>query len=218
MGVLLIQRWQVLSLVLVGMLGVSLGFNFYEAFYASRGGQNEMMDFTFSWGPDKQKIVNGTFRLGVSMTVTGDNVMMVVRANDDEYDDYDYVGLVFDTNGNGYIDAGDEPYGLYANNLTGPTILTDHGFLGWAQVRPIRGPQNVTFSPDAGYTFVVQFPFFRPGSLSNQPWFDPVTALRKGMDNPLHVCFHDESYDCSGANSSGVSTRFTFYVPKENET
>jgi hypothetical protein len=211
------KRWVVLSLVLAIALGTLLGFALYSGFYVSQE-SSETVDLAFSWGPERQRIVNGTFRLEVSMNITGENMTMVIRANDDDYDEYDYLGLVFDTNGNGLIDHGDEPYGLYANNLTGPTILTDYGFLGWAQVRPIRGPQNVTFSPDAGYTFVVQFPFFHPGSLTDQPWFDPASTIRRGVDNPLHICFHDDSYYCAAAHSSGVFARFAFYVPTENET
>lgn len=170
-------------------------------FNFSQGNQKETASLSFSWGPDKQRIMNGTFRLEISMNFAGDNMTMVIKANDDDYDEYDYVGLVFDMDGNG-IDLGDESYGLYANNLTGPTILTAYGFLGWAQVRPTRGPQNVTFSPDTGYTFVLQLA--------------SLNFLRRGFNNDLHVCFHDDSYACAAAHSDGVYTRFAFYLPTEN--
>ena len=207
---LLNRKWQVLSLVLVALLGISLGFNFYEAFYVSRGGQNEMMDFTFSWGPDRQKIVNGTFRLGVSMTVTGSNVTMVVTANDDEYDDYDYVGLVFDTNQNGHIDLNDEPYGLWVNNYTAHSSLLEGGLLGWFEDIPVRGPQNVTFDKSSGYTFNIEFPFYYPSN-PNKPWYDPAAVIKNGL-NQLHVCFYDYNISQTAAGMEGVFARFNFNV------
>jgi hypothetical protein len=193
----------ILSLVLATALGTLLGFVLYSSFHFSQGSSGTV-DLAFSWGPDRQRIMNGTFRLEVSMNFTGENMTMVIKANDDDYNEYDYVGLVFDTNGNGFIDHGDEPYGLYVNNLTGPTVLTDNGFLGWAQVRPIRGPQNVTFSPEIGYTFVL--------GLSS------LSFLRNGTNNQLHMCFHDDSEACWTAGSNGVFTRFAFYLPTENQT
>lgn len=168
------------------------------------------MDFTFSWGPDRQNIVNGTFRLGISMKVVGDNVTMVVTANDNEYEPYDYVGLVFDTNQNGYIDLNDEPYGLWANNYTAHSTLLEGGFIGWYEDTPVRGPQNVTFDKSSGYAFNIEFPFYYPTNL-NKPWFDPAASIKNGS-NQLHVCFYDYNMSQTRAGMDGVFTRFNFNV------
>jgi hypothetical protein len=196
-----------LTHVLAIALLISLVFIIYNFSYKN---QNNSMDFTFSWGSDRQKIVKGTFRLGISMKVNGDNVTVVITANDDEYDDYDYVGLVFDTNQNDYIDLNDQSYGLWTNNYTAHSLLLESGFLGWAQDTPVRGPQNVTFDKSSGYTFNIAFPFYYPTN-PNKPWYDPAAAIKNGL-NQLHVCFYDYNASQTSAGMEGVFTRFNFNV------
>lgn len=207
------RKWQLFSLVLAIALIISIGFNVYQSFntsnQCSNGDASGQMNFTFTWGPDNQKIVQGMFRLEITVTWgEGDNVSMVIKANDDEYNEWDYIGLVFDTNQNGHIDLHDEAYGLFANNMTLPSILCEHGFLGFAECPPRLGPQKVSFNPDAGYTFTVQFPYLDEYAVLD---WNPAQSLRKGYDNPLHLCFHDE--DAAGY-TSGVFVRFLFYIPE----
>jgi hypothetical protein len=135
---------------------------------------------------------------------------MMITANDDEFDGGDYVGLVFDTNQNGYVDLGDESYGLFACNRTRPSILCEDGTFGWAQVLGNLGPQNVTYDPNTGYTYVVQFPFY----LGGIHWWNPAQVIRNGTDNQLHICFFDQGAEEKGQN--WVFTRFAFHT-KEAE-
>ena len=204
--VLSTRPMHLLTDVLAIALLISVVFIIYNFSYKN---EKDTMDFTFSWGPNRQKIVNGTFRLGISIKVSGDNVTMVVTANDDEYDVYDYVGLVFDTNQNGYIDVGDQSCGLWASNYTAHSMLLENGFLGWAQDPPVRGPQNVTFDKSSGYTFNIEFPFYYP-TRPDRPWFDPGAAIKNGL-NQLHVCFYDDNASQSSA-MGGVFARFNFNV------
>ncbi|MEM2972444.1 MAG: hypothetical protein QW270_08530 [Candidatus Bathyarchaeia archaeon] len=129
---------------------------------------------------------------------------MVIKANDDDYEEWDYLGLVFDTNQDGHIDIHDESYALYANNMTQPSVLCDHGFLGFAEVAPVPGPHEVSFNIDAGYTFTIQFPCLG--------WYDyewnPLKSLKKGYNNPLHICFFDDDL-------GKVFIEFLFYIPGE---
>lgn len=166
------------------------------------------MNFTFTWGPDTQRIVRGTFRLEISFRLEDENMSMIVKANDDEYNEEDYIGLVFDKNNNGVIDLGhaDEPYGLWANNMTTASVLVEHGFLGFAELIPKPGPQKCTFDPDTGYLFEIQFPYL----FYDTEW-NPAHALKKGDHNPLHICFYD--YDAPYP-TMGVFVRFLFYVPE----
>lgn len=201
-------RWKLLSLGLLLTLAVSAGINVYSTFSPRSGEEpGDSFDFIFTWGPDKQKIVNGTFRLEMNMTVVGGNLTILIKANDDEYNEEDYVGLVFDMDGNGYVDLGDESYGLWANNCTVPSILLRAGWLGFAQVRPHLGPQKVTFTNETGYTYDIEFPYLLN---ENQVW-NPVSTLKNGTDNPLHICFQDVSAACSLAGSLGVFTTFLFH-------
>ena len=175
----------------------------YAYLLNQRGVVNEP-DFVFTWGSDEQNIVEGTFRLEIWLTLDGENLTLKIKTNDDEYNEYDYVGLVFDSNQNGYIDLKDESYGLWANNMTAPSFLSNHGFLGFAETSPQRGPQEVTFKADVGYTFEIQFPYLWYGYQLN-----PAQALEKGRDNSLHVCFYDED---ASHSTLGVFVRFQFYI------
>jgi hypothetical protein len=204
--------WELLAIILAGLLAISFVFNVYFASFRFTSETYIPFGFSFEWGPESQNIVNGTFRLGVKMWIDGDNVTMVIDANDNEYDTYDYVGLVFDTNQNGHIDQGDDPYGLYACNRTVASVLCEHGFLGFTQGMEVRGPQNVSFNARTGYTFNIEFPSYYPTKLE-EPWYDPARAIKNGT-NPLHICFYDynATFSISPNAIQGVFSRFTFYV------
>jgi hypothetical protein len=213
------RKWQLLCLVLTIALIFSVSLNIYQSLNASNNGSggnpssssnaSEQMNFTFTWGPETQKIVQGEFRLKVSIRFGGggmvpanESVIIVIEANDDDYEEWDYVGLVFDTNQNGHIDIRDISIALYANNMTQPSVLVEHGFLGFAQIMPTPGPQKVTFNPDRGYTFTAQIP------CEQHPLNLPL-YLKKGDNNPLHLCFYDKDV----ADYMGVFIRFLFYLP-----
>lgn len=169
---------------------------------------NDTMNFTFTWGPDTQRVVQGTLLLEVSLTwvvvpnSTHKRLSMVITVNDDDYSPEDYLGLVFDMNQNGVINNGvaDHPFGLLTNNMTITSTLLENGFLGFAYCPPRRGPHNCTFNLDIGYVFHIEFPSLPPASglLTN-----PAEVLKEGCNNPLHICFVD-------ASGEGVSVRFTF--------
>jgi len=84
----------------------------------SHGQTNGTMNFTFTWGPEAQGIVDGTFKIDISVwfenhTSPWDNTTyemfyIVVSVYDDDYSKNDYLGLVLDMNHNGVIDLGDE--------------------------------------------------------------------------------------------------------------
>lgn len=223
------QRWQILSFVLVFVLGISVGVGVYQNLNPSKASNgnppndqsdtlsnststanNTWLNFTFTWGPESQNIVQGEFRIKIGMCfytystayATQKRIWMLIETNDDEYDDWDYIGLVFDTNQNGYVDIRDETYGAYANNMTQPASLYEDGFLAFAEMSPIRGPQHVTFASDKGYTFSFNFP-----SVGYESW-DPLPSLKTGCNNPLHICFLDD-------DAGGVFMRFLFYIPEE---
>jgi len=202
------RRWKILSLVLLLGLIASLTWNVYSTFFinSSNEAANVPLEFSFAWSNESQRIVNDTFRLSLKIWLNGENLTMIITANDDEFDAGDYVGLVFDTDQNGYIDLGDESYGLFACNRTGPSDLGEDGLLAWAQVPSRPGPQNVTYVPLIGYTFVVQFPF---------PWYsrqwNPAQVIRNGTYNQLHVCYFDQGAELKGQRGA-VFARFAFYM------
>jgi hypothetical protein len=203
-------RWQLLSLVLTAVLAVSLGFGVYQSLnaYKASGGNSSnnqsdtlldststangtWLNFTFTWSPESQKIVQGEFRLKIGMCFythystyygfTEKRVRMLIEANDDGgcY----YVGLVFDTNQNGHIDTDDQAYALFANNMTIPeAFLTEEGFLVFAQMPETLGPQRVSFNPDTGHTFSIDFAArfvsYRYNHIEPINW-DPVQLLKK---------------------------------------
>jgi hypothetical protein len=197
--------WELLAIILAGLLAISFVFNVYFASFRFTSETYIPFGFSFEWGPESQNIVNGTFRLGVKMWIDGDNVTMVIDANDDDYEDWDYVGLVFDTNQNGYVDLSDESFALFAFNGTVKSHLANHGFLAFVQLPPESGPQNVTFSPVSGYVFAVQFPF----TTYRFNW-NPAQAIKQGH-NQLHICFYDQNAEMMDIGGSGVFTRFVFY-------
>ena len=205
------RNWQLLCLILAMALMVSMSFNIYQNFSGSNcasngnpnNGENTPMNFTFTWGPDTQKIVQGTFVLEIWLTLDGENLTMIIEANDDEYDPADYIGLIF------FNSSEHEPYGLFTDNMTiTPPILTERGLLCFPMYPPELGPHKVTFDPKTGYTFNAEFPWV---DQHGKEW-NPARLLKRGDLytgwNMLHVCFHD-------VDGGGVFARFSFYIPEE---
>ena len=201
--------WKLLSVLLMFGLAVSLAINVFYAFPSQRIEVAPQSQFVFSWDSNSQKIVNETFVLTLKMRLDNSNLTIVATANDDEYDQFDYLGLVFDTNQNGYIDTNDEPYGLWADNMTTISHLWSHGFLSFTQGKPIKGPQNVTFQSSVGYTFKVEFPYYFYGT----DLWDPYLLIKNGL-NQMHVIFYDDNASEIYSAMEGVFSTFSFEFTK----
>lgn len=214
-----IRSWCFLSLLLVITLIISLYFGISQILSTSHdttplkasSSENPMqtspisneLNFTFTWGPNSQKIVQGTFRLEVSIIFNEENLSMVIRANDDDYNGLDYIGLVFDTNQNGYIDYQDTSYALFADNTTMPSVLAPHGCLCFAYCRPEPSYQEVSFNSDKGYLFIIEFPC---RDVYHEGW-NPIHSLKKGYENRLHICFGEE-----GGYFERIFIEFSFFL------
>ena len=113
--------------------------------------------YTFTWGQDEQDIVPGTLCLNITRI---GQTRFVVKINDNDYNEWDCLIMVFDRNQNGIIDLGntDQPHGLWANNLTAPAVLLENGDLIFAEIPPKAGPHKCTFNSNTGYTFDASFP------------------------------------------------------------
>jgi hypothetical protein len=204
--------WKLLSILLIFGLAVSLMINVLSALPRQGTEVAPQSEFVFSWDASTQRIVNGTFFLTLKMWLYGQNLTVVATANDDEYDWFDYLGLVFDSNKNGHIDMGDQAIGLWASNYTVESNLEEFGLLSFFQAIPVRGPQDVTFDVSKGYTFTVHFPFYYPTRLDT-PWFNPGASLVSGM-NQVHACFYDDNASYTSRGQAGVFSRFSFELTK----
>jgi hypothetical protein len=193
-------------------LAVSLAINVFSALSRQGTEVAPQSEFVFSWDSTTQRIVNRTFVLTLKMWLDNQNLTLVATANDDEYDWFDYLGLVFDTNQNGHIDTGDQAIGLWASNYTVTSHLQEFGLFSFSQGIPVLGPQDVTFDASKGYTFTVHFPFYYPTRLDT-PWFDPGASLVDGM-NQLHMCFYDDNASQTSRGQAGVFSRFSFELTK----
>lgn len=173
---------------------------------------NGTMDFTFAWGSQAQNIVNGTFKIDVSVwfenhTNPWDNTTcqmfyIVINVYDDDYGSDDYLGLVFDMNHNGTIDLGfeDRPRFLYVNNSTiGVAALGKEGFLAPAEV-PRKKAYMCTYDPEKGYAFG---PFGGPTSDFASKFGDMPAYI------PIHLCFVDANLY---PDLQGVSAQFRIYI------
>jgi hypothetical protein len=169
-------------------------------------------NFTFTWGPDKQKIVNGDFFLNIdfgfreitatskndpSMFYVSHDLIIVVEANDDDYNPSDYVGFVFDTNHNGYLDTYDIAYLASADNSSLHACLDDSGFMSVSL--PWPSCHGAVFDASRDYTFVYS-PF------SGDSDMDLADTLKEGEPNLAHVCFYDDF-------GKGVFIQFQFSIP-----
>lgn len=152
-------------------------------------------DFIFEWSTDEQVIVNGPLRIELTFDWQPENLSMIVTVNDDEYHEWDYLGVVFDKNHNGILDSkterksgvtwnfsyADEPYALYADNKTrsqGTSALSARdGGLVWPYIPSFPSRYHTcTFDEETGYTFKI--------TLSRQD-------INVEPPTPVHICFED---------------------------
>jgi len=195
---------KILSVVIIVALVVSVLLNIYQAYSASSPNAN----FTFTWGPDTQSVVQGTLKMEITLRIDGENLTVIIKVNDDDYDTGDYVGLGFMNASN---PADYEAYALYANNKTIFPAVTDisgRTVSTWGSgLQP--GPHKVTFDPKTGYTFVIKFPW-TPQNQFPPKAYNPIRFIRRADEFPnlniLNVGFED-------GFGRAVFTRFGFTFP-----
>jgi hypothetical protein len=169
------SKFKMAFAVVLICLCVSVGFNIYQYL----GTEHSPKIFVFT----NEYIRNDTqVRMEVTFDWQLENLSMTVTVNDDEYNENDYLGVVFDKSNNGTIDLWneDEPYVLYANNMTRPqgaAVLCEWGGLSWAIINAVPSCYHTcTFNEKTGYTFKMTF--------SRQD-------IKVGPPTPIHICFAD---------------------------
>jgi len=162
------RKQKILVIVLVACLVVSLFFNAYQCLSFRGYNSSTSKTFVYEWPRGSfagQRIVNDTLRLELTVEWGEETLDMVAKINDDEYHWEDYLGLVFDRNGNGFIDYGmsDAPYLLGAANYTtapNQNALTRDNTIEWlVDDIPHSSPYHYcVFTEDVGYTFNITIP------------------------------------------------------------
>jgi hypothetical protein len=167
-------------------------------------------NFTFTWEPETQSIVCGTFTIEVSIRLenitcpfyfTSNMFYMTIKVHDDDYACDDRLGLTLDTNHNGFIDFTTDCSQLfYADNSTiRVAALLPDGRMGPAEI-PREKTFTCTYDADEGYTF--------------GPYVKLVGDIERRVgDGPLYtpicICFFDHN-QCSGNNM--VFIEFVVYL------
>jgi hypothetical protein len=195
-----------LLVVLPIVASIFLGFGIYQIFYASK---IPSQSFTFTWGPDKQHIVDGELRLEMGFKWIGENLSIVARINATEhpYEGANYLGLVFDTDHNDIISSSDHPYQLFADNVTidrSVTLLLPSGRItSPCDSLPKPSPYHTcTFDKATGYTFSVNIPRWELRLTKEFSHIFPnITKIK------VHVVFED------GWANDAVYVQFDLEVP-----
>ena len=168
-------------IVLAVCLAVSLFFNGYlylqiENCPEENGERYGPTHFSFVWSPGQQKITNETLYVNMTFERIGENLSMIIRINDDDYDvmeslwkiNPDTLIICFDFYGNdSAISIGDPvmSYLLRPDNTSNPTIcglfldleLIDH-YMGPSLEFSESDFHYCTFKPNEGYIFNCTFP------------------------------------------------------------
>lgn len=159
--------------------------------------RNSTRTFVFEWPAWEQNIVNGTLRMELTFAWKGENLSIIAKINDDEYNAWDYLALAFDFQGaDGLPDIGAN---LYANGNITSGLLSGNRISPFIPIAP--GPSEVhtcIFEPDVGYTFNVLLP---------PPAEKPLTQL---PTDSVFIRFEDTA-------SHGVYIYFRFGLPLEED-
>jgi hypothetical protein len=178
----------VLFLVLVACL--TLAFSWLNQ---SNNGQAK----SFNWNDKNYIRGDGLVRANLTLDWHGDNLTITLWINDDDFQPYDYVGLVFDADKDG--DLFDEvAYLLYAGNCT-PAHPQANRLEEWGGI--YKSPVKLPPEPSAyhyctfadGYTFHVEIP------KKEVNFTEPML---------MHFCFFDEdAYSKAFGNCSDIDAK-----------
>jgi len=162
---------KVLVVVLAVCLGVSLFFNGYLYYKLTRS--LELSFFSFVWSSKQQKITNGTLYINMTFERIGENLSVIIKINDDDYDVIedqwnvrpDTLIICFDFYGNDSAITVDDTFAAYLlrpNNMSGWGVFIDLELICHWMAPPLEFYESdfhyCTFKPDEGYVFNCTFP------------------------------------------------------------
>jgi len=118
----------------------------------------EWLRYDPDWAPHNQEIVNGTLRMEINFTLKSDgNLSTILKINDDDYNRYDTLVMLFDRNGDGIVGSDEDYPGLLLlpNNQTNPYAVLSE----WGPSFPSLGYfpsqyHNCTYTEE-GYAFTI---------------------------------------------------------------
>jgi len=185
-----------LAFVLVAslFLNILLGFETMSRRQINGSSKN----LSFFWNPKTQNITNGTLQMLVDLDWSGSNLSIVVEINDDDFSRSDYLGLVFDKNGNRDL-YNDLTYYLNAEEREDwptrmpldPQKLEPWGGLSWSAAIGLRWSpyHRCSWNTETGYVFNVGIPkselnFTQP--MLMHLCFDDANLLYKLVDLGFH--------------------------------
>jgi len=154
----------VLSVCLV----VSLVANVY-LYLSWKASEHHSPDtFVFSYGPEEQSIVDGVLFVNFTLAMLDDRLYIIVKINDDDYSEVDFLGLVLDTNRNGTLDSNvkqewnvayDKVYVAFADNTTVAGFYGAPGtpWVGTSKMGKMPGRHVTSFESGKGYVFKVSW-------------------------------------------------------------
>jgi hypothetical protein len=189
----------VLSIVLAGVLVVSLFGNIILAFYHVQLTRPHNKAMNFYWSPEEQNITVGkVFWLNFTFMNVAENLSITVKTNDDDNELGCRLIMVFDRNRNGRIDYNvigwseprlvvDTPYDFRSDNITntpnivvkpkGEVMLLSDGY---SSISPWH---TCTYSNRTGFTFNISLPLDKvgPTGIVYAIFYDPDNP---SIDNP----------------------------------
>jgi len=163
---------KVLVVVVAVCLAVSLFFNGYFYYQLTKPAEHQIptfFSFVFNRIPVVQTITNETLYVNMTFEKIGENLSVIVRINDDNFDNPrdgphlpDYLLIVFDFDGDCEADLG-SGYWLTSNNRT-----MNPGSFGWELKKGVTIAAEIptrpsvlhtcTFKAGEGYVFNCTFP------------------------------------------------------------
>ena len=148
------SRWFVLSLILAVCLCVSIGFNVVQYLTA----EHSPKTFVFTW-TQREREYRMTLTFDTVPTLTGANLSIIVKINEDIFGYKNSFDLLFDHDGDGEFKPGDPAFILYNDN----TIHWGFLYYNWSMSIPMCPPEpspyhTCVFDETRGYTFKISFP------------------------------------------------------------
>ena len=147
------SRFKLAFVVLLVCLCVSVSFNVYQFL----GAEHSPKTFVFTWVWDEKE-----YRMELAFdtvpTLSGANLSITAKINEDQYYYRDSLNMLFDGDGDGEFKHGDPAYIFYVDNTMHWGFLDEGWRMGFPLCFPDQSPYHTCTFDSSGYTFKINFP------------------------------------------------------------
>lgn len=151
------SKFKLAFAVVLICLCISVGFNVFQYL----GTEHSPKTFVFTWTQEaweKEREYRMILAFDTVPTLTGANLSITAKINEDHYYERDSLSILFDKDGDGEFKRGDPARIFYVDDTMHLGFLDEGWRMGFPLCFPFPSPYHTCTFDSSGYTFHINFP------------------------------------------------------------